>query len=696
MRIQGMNTNTKDIVAEFNARKIKYKNDAKLRKDLQTYINNRLEEEITEIESSSSACTLQDTKKYKESIGSISTVKLGDEVRSRFASPEMMQIMACQLNAIFYTLPEEQGYVGASEKVKEWITNMRTFGAPSLGGVAMTGGIEGYENLFVVKVAQKSKSTDLIHEAFVGMARADANGIGGLNYLRKYIPNFAFIYGAFYCSPPVIDPETKTVLELCSKDSPTTVPYTIYEQIFPSVSALRYISGSTTNSFLSMFMQVVMATFFAHSYNEYTHYDLHDQNVLMRNLSDSPFQIRYQFSDDDVYISATDVATIIDYGMAHIKHNGKNYGTHGPGLYPFWIMPNKSWPFHDIYKFTCFLLRGAVDVGRSDIVQILEKVIRYFNKVDSLETILKGQFVDRYALPYNDYTRKFSLAEFIVYLMTVLEPFGIANVVKTQRDESQPLLTCDGLSYGVENCKTKTQLERELGLQKNKSFFAIYDDQLRTPPYPMSSETYAQESTKLHQKIEQEKQELLKYMRPPSQLQNVNLDSMSLADPQTLYFLKRQFEGLLRSVSHVERLKLYVQVGNYIAALYQDYNMVERLKSIEELIRKFGPAVCEVNQNAQRNYAKIHAFISTDMYKQLVTRDERFYWYTTEAGTIVSLGNRPCMLNIQNSVQNATAPGSQVSVTEDDNEVMSYTRTDSQTRRPSLRSTSPVRRLIPS
>lgn len=690
MAVVGMNINTKEIISEFNQRKMKFRSDNSIRKELQAYISSRIAEEIEEIEASSSACTLEDTKKYQESIGSVSAVKLGDEVHSRFASPEMMRIMACQLNAIFYTLPGEPGYADASEKVKEWITGMRTFGNESVSGVAMTGGLEGTQDMFVVKVAQKVKSTDLIHEAFVGMARV-RNGIGGLNYLRRFIPNFAFIYGAFYCSPPVIDPETKAVLDICSKESESTVPYTIYEQVFPSVTAQRYMAGSTVNSFLSMYMQVVIATFFAHSYNEYTHYDLHNQNVLMRNVSEKPFQIRYQFNDENIYISATDVATIIDYGMTHIKHDGKSYGTHDSGLYPFWILPNRSWPFHDIYKFTCFTMRDAVDLGNVQFVKILEKVIRYFNKTDSLEVILKEQYVDRYALPYNEYTKNFNMADFILYLFTTLQPFGIGEVVKTTRDESLPLLSCNGLTYEIENCETKNVIESELGLQKGKSFFAIYDEQLVETPYPMNSSIYTEESSKLHQKIEHEKQEVLKIIRTPTQLQNINLDSMSLADVQTMQFLKRQFTTLLKVVSITERLNLYVQVGNYIAGLYQDYNMMERMKTIEDLINSYSPAICEVNENAQENYAKIYAFVSTDMYRQLVSKDDRFYWYQTGAGNIVSLSNRGCMLHIRESTKRIS---SHSNVTEDDAEMMSYTGSKSENTKPSLRSTSPVRSLM--
>ena len=56
-----------------------------------------------------------------------------------------------------------------------------------------------------------------MHEAFIGLA--------GTNQLRKEIPNFSFIYGAFKCDGPIMPGKGKEVKQFCTGESKSPVTY---------------------------------------------------------------------------------------------------------------------------------------------------------------------------------------------------------------------------------------------------------------------------------------------------------------------------------------------------------------------------------------------------------------------------------------------------------------------------------------
>ena len=157
-------------------------------------------------------------------------------------------------------------------KIRRWFTSLKQIGSPSVYGYAMNTQIANGQNVFITK-APKGKDVDLLHEYIIG--------IYGLNELRKYIPNFAFILGAFRCNPPYIEKD-KSVRAMCLPNSPNMVTYVIYERIFPGVEMSKFILTCSEKEFMSVWLQILYALDLSQRQLEYNHNDLHTEIVIIR------------------------------------------------------------------------------------------------------------------------------------------------------------------------------------------------------------------------------------------------------------------------------------------------------------------------------------------------------------------------------------------------------------------------------
>ncbi len=131
----------------------------------------------------------------------------------QFFNVDLMKYIACVTSSIYYMPSEaETTTYTSTDKIHEYIQNLKILASGSYGDT-MTGNLSTDKNniakeLFVVKAPKDLDHDNLQHEYFVGMQ--------ALNRLRKHVPNFAYIYGGFSCSKPVIGDEK--VYSWCTSD----------------------------------------------------------------------------------------------------------------------------------------------------------------------------------------------------------------------------------------------------------------------------------------------------------------------------------------------------------------------------------------------------------------------------------------------------------------------------------------------
>lgn len=306
---------------------------------------------------------------------------LQEIVKTSFFSQEAMKTSECFVNSLFYISKVDSGSTELNDRIRRYITNMQKIENPSAEAEVFVADFGEAEGFFVIKTAKNSSNDFLIHELLVGLY--------GTNKLRNFVPNFAYVYGGFKCSPPIIDEATDQVLSFCD-DNTNKINYVIYENIFPSVTLDEYIKTCSGEDFLKVYLQIFYALKKALELIDFTHYDLHTNNVLIRQFSED-FQIPYETvsgSQKINYIKTNVIATIIDYGFSHIltmkeiSKSGKNVNPLHFGRFgreDFNVNPDKSWIKNDLYKLLMTSMRKAYSVKNIEVIQIGEKIYEFFS-----------------------------------------------------------------------------------------------------------------------------------------------------------------------------------------------------------------------------------------------------------------------------------------------------------------------------
>lgn len=311
-------------------------------------------EERKIIESTNSFCPYQ---KIFDVIPTVDDVNRALE--DGYGDMNILRTLMCFNNTLL-VFPDNPQDLTRSLKVRRYLENLTQIGNDSVEGYAMKASVEyGKTFPYVVKSPRsfdEESVNNFVHEYFVGAF--------GTNTLRDRIPNFAFIMGLFGCSPPYIDnwgyvdpgtkrPNEKKALVFCGSDNESAqVSFVIYENVTNSVSLRQFIrSGCTFTEFLNVFVQIVLALQLANEEFDYTHYDLHDENVLVKTL---PEEITINYSG--LFLTTRHVATIIDQGRAHISYRGESFGY---SMVAGGVFPERAFPMYDLFKLLMFSLETA-------------------------------------------------------------------------------------------------------------------------------------------------------------------------------------------------------------------------------------------------------------------------------------------------------------------------------------------------
>ena len=364
-------------------------------------------------------------------------------IEYQYYNASVMKTTACILNSIT-SLPQLNAnsldpLQTANLKVRRWLQNLKQVGTESVNGYAFRASLAvGTEfndnvnvntnantnanvnanangnNLFIVKTPRNATANQgLIHEFVVG--------IFGTNLLRQRIPNFAYVYGAFTCSPPFID--NKEVVTFCN-NSNSPVNYILYENVSLPTAATSmddFCRDCSVEQFLNVYLQICYALIIAEQLIGFTHNDLHNQNVLIRLIIDkftnSPktVSVNYSYNDKTVYLQTNVIATMIDYGQSHVEYKGEHYGywhfmTHG-------IYPRRSFILRDAYKLLMFCLLTMAQ-NNNPSFESLSTIVRYFNRNESIIDILNNQSSILYSLLLTSQTIILNVEGLIEFIRT--------------------------------------------------------------------------------------------------------------------------------------------------------------------------------------------------------------------------------------------------------------------------------------
>jgi hypothetical protein len=329
----------------------------------------------------------------------------------------------------FYQYNVMEGVMYASEELLIGKSTMETAKKvhQSIGKlVELASGANGTVSTASIGDKIDPNDDDLMHEAFVGLA--------GTNKLRKDIPNFSFIYGAFKCDGPIMPGKGKEVKTFCTGESGSPVTYALYENIVGK-TFYDQIDIMTGPEFINIYLQVLLAINYADLKCDFTHFDLHWENVILRKLENITGVIGVKYPTQglgDIYMYTNVIPTIIDYGYTHIKYKGNDYGHYiVSSLNSF-----KSFPLHDAYKFLMFAAFGALEKANYDLFETCEVIYKFFSD-DDLAEIIVPEREAFFQLPDRADLRGLSIEPLILFITENLE-----TELQVEPLADVPLLEC--------------------------------------------------------------------------------------------------------------------------------------------------------------------------------------------------------------------------------------------------------------
>jgi hypothetical protein len=171
--------------------------------------------------------------------------------------------------------------------------------------------------LGVMKLSLKSGTGELMHELAVGFA---------LNTLKPVLPNFTFMYGGFYCSESQTSSTSMASIscpEPKNKQQPSLTTL-IIQQSIPSAKPINKIQLTPREyeiTFNETILQLAHVLNIAQQRLKFQHNDLHDENVLLRQIPKSVFDIKGKKYNIRLH-GVTEIPVIIDYGFTVVTVDG--------------------------------------------------------------------------------------------------------------------------------------------------------------------------------------------------------------------------------------------------------------------------------------------------------------------------------------------------------------------------------------
>lgn len=200
--------------------------------------------------------------------------------------------------------------------LREWLEFEQTFDKPGKQGLVglfkPTQEINSHKKLkFVFKISQYINY--LVQHEYTVMK--------GLNDISPYCPHFCKAVGTLLCE---IDPSSRKVgnpFQITTK-YPIEKEILLTEYIDKSNKLYNYIRSDkiSDNIIYTSIKQVLMAIAIAQKKKQFTHYDLHSYNIMMKKC-DKDVVFLYVLDEDNQFCVATHghYPVIIDFGFSYIK-----------------------------------------------------------------------------------------------------------------------------------------------------------------------------------------------------------------------------------------------------------------------------------------------------------------------------------------------------------------------------------------
>ena len=258
--------------------------------------------------------------------------------KTQFYNANVMKTMSCLVKSL---LKNELSY-------HELLQNTKVLSFPDKPNLLVF-----FSNFFNGKnklLAYKYDGDNTLHEGVIGLFV--------LNSLRNIIPTFIWTYGFTTCNLPIFR-EFKgkdVIVSACTQNvkqhNDDYIGLVIEYVEGKSLGEYIVLSEITELKILSLILTVLYSIKYANAMYEFVHWDLHVDNIMMRELESESYI--YLPSENKYLWVGNKLATIIDLGFSSAKINNQLYANILPknGINP----EISTSPMNDVYKLMSSLL----------------------------------------------------------------------------------------------------------------------------------------------------------------------------------------------------------------------------------------------------------------------------------------------------------------------------------------------------
>jgi hypothetical protein len=567
-------------------------------------------------------CPVPQVRTFQDRLPGLKESRLQKLVTQEFYNADVMATALCVTDAVIYTQPVQMGSVTSLMRIRHWIENLH--GSPN----DLKANLGRARDFFAVKTALESSGIDLVHELSVGLF--------GTNRLRVTVPNFAYIYGGFECSPPIIT--DKRVVTWCQATK-NPVNYLLYENVFPgSLTLAEYVRTCTVSQFLDKYFQILYALRYAAQEIDFTHYHLTADRVILRPLDPrdastssgppGPFKLSYLTERGLEYVSTDYVATMIDFSWSHFNYNGEAFGNY-QHLNKF-VYPRRSFPLTDAYKLLCTSLVEMQNHGNRTTFDDLTSILEFFSS-ESPQQILQHQASFDFGLPLTPELASKTLDDLARYIRSTQACSFI-----TPNPGNQPILGCQGTSF----CVTVEGMTRLIGLDKPATPETVFDF------YEMGTRSLSQGKTLDSLKrdfpyeaaVSSAKTKLgqlfMSISKEISATRQIDLNLLPLTEIFTWTTLEAYRHYLLQVAAIYDQLEsanIQITVLKFTAEAYQDTNTLdlveERYRQLLNLMIPLNGFLSGLRDDRQHLEAILDNPVNQKFIDETLQRDPRLNWY---------------------------------------------------------------------
>lgn len=571
----------------------------------------------------SSICPVPQIRTFQERLSGLKEIRLQKLVTDQFYNADVMATALCVTDAVLYTQPVQIGSVTTLMRIRHWIQNLQ--GSPT----ELKASLATAKDLFAVKTLIESMDSDLVHELCVGLF--------GTNRLRVTLPNFAYIYGGFECSQPII--QDKQVVSWChpTKNSTTSgvpINYLLYENVFPnSITLAEYSRSCTSSQFLEKYLQVIYALRYANQEIDFTHYHLTADRVILRSVEPttapkSMFELPYTTERGLEYLLTDAVAMILDFSWAHFEYNGEPFGNYRH-LDAF-VYPRRSFPLTDAYKLLCTSL-AAMQSG-NNLVTFTEmaKILGFFSP-DSPMELLRQQAAIGYALPLTTQLATKTVDDLTRYIRQIH-----ACSFLTPTPGSHRILGCQGTDF----CITTEGITRLIGLDKPATpddafdFYALGTQQLSRGQNLDELKHRFQYERAMNQAKTQLDQSFDTITQGLKSIRRVEIGILPITEIftwGTREAYRQYLIGVAQVYDQLEAANIQITVIKFTAEAYNDIPTLdlieERYQQLLDLMIPLNDHLASLREDRKHLEAILDNPVNQEFIEIALKRDPRLNWY---------------------------------------------------------------------